>query len=79
MLKADGLEDAIIGSCYDKATGTFRIVYKLDRCVELLAERDGIRKDVALEWLQHNTLGPYVGNDGPIFVENWKHDATNNR
>ena len=66
VLKADGFDKAVIGKAYDVAVQESRLVYSVEKCIEILIKKDG-------------TLGPYLGNDGPIFVENWKHDATNNR
>lgn len=69
MLEAVGLRDAIIGKGYDKVTGEERIVYSLKRCVDILVERDGMTRDIALEWLTFNTLDAYVGQDQPLFID----------
>ena len=69
MLEAVGLRDAIIGKGYDKATGEERIVYSLKRCVDILVEREGMTRDIAMEWLTYNTIDAYVGKDQPIFID----------
>lgn len=50
MLKADGLDDAVIGVTHDMATGTRRLVYSVDKCVEVLMKRDGMDRDGAREF-----------------------------
>jgi len=42
-------------------------VYSLKRCVEILVE-DGLDEEGALEHLEFNTLGAYVGPGTPIFL-----------
>ena len=69
MLKADGLDDAVIGVTHDMATGTRRLVYSVDKCVEVLMKRDGMDRDGAREFLEFNTLCAYIANDQPVFVD----------
>lgn len=73
LLKADGLDDAILGL----AEGWFGnsqhavICYDYDKCVEILVGR-GMTEEEAEEWLGYNTLGAYVGPYTPVFVYNWR-------
>ena len=69
MLKADGLDDAVIGSSYDVATQEQRLVYSVNKCIEVLMDRDGMDDVEAREYLAHNPLCAYVGKDQPIFVD----------
>lgn len=69
MLKADGLDDALIGSAYDVATQQQRLVYSVNKCIGILMTRDGMSDVEAREYLEHNTLCAYVGQDQPIFVD----------
>jgi len=69
MLKADGLDDALIGSSYDVATQEQRLVYSVNKCIKVLMDRDGITDVEAREYLEHNTLCAYVDKSQPIFVD----------
>ena len=69
MLKADGLDDALIGSSYDVATHQQRLVYSVNKCIGILMARDGMSDVEAREYLEHNTMCAYVSQDQPIFVD----------
>lgn len=67
-LTADGFDDAIIGY----TVSTFHpnvVVYDVDKCVEILVERDGMTPEEADEYLSFNTLCCYVGENTPLFVK----------
>lgn len=64
---ADGLEAAIIGVTENHHHPVVA-VYDLDRCRQILMERDGMDWDGAEEFLSFNTLGAWVGENGPLFV-----------
>lgn len=72
MLEADGLRDAIVGTCYDNATQRFRLVYDLKKCIKILVNREGISQEAAADWLTYNTVTGLGGQDQPIFLENYK-------
>ena len=76
LLFADGFDEAIIGVSYHwggvtggGCTRTNAVVYDLDKCIEILVERDGMTHEQARECLEFNTLGGYVGEHTPVFVE----------
>ena len=69
MLKADGLDDALIGSAYDVATQEQRLVYSVNKCIGILMARDGMSDVEAREYLEHNTMCAYVDKSQPIFVD----------
>jgi len=69
MLKADGLDDAVIGKTYDVAVQEFRLVYSVNKCIKILVDRDGMSDGEAREYLEHNTLCAYVDQGQPIFVD----------
>jgi hypothetical protein len=74
MLMADGLEDALVGVTMNHHHATV-FVYDYDLCIKVLVDRDGMSEEEADEFLQFNTLGAYVGDDGPLFVRfvrDWK-------
>ena len=68
MLKADGFDKAIIGQTYDMVVSEERLIYSIDKCVEILVERDGMTCEEAIEFLDFNVLCAYIGKDQPIFV-----------
>ena len=69
VLKADGFDKAVIGKAYDVAVQEFRLVYSVEKCIEVLIERDGMEYHEAREYLEHNTLCAYVDKSQPIFVD----------
>jgi len=68
MLKADGFDKAIIGQTYDMVVQEDRLIYSVEKCIEILVERDDMTPDDAIEYLEFNTLCAYVGKDQPIFL-----------
>jgi len=44
-------------------------VYDVDKCVQVLVDRDGMTHAETDELLESNTLGAYVGENGPLFVK----------
>lgn len=67
MLKADGFDDAIIGVA-EHGPGSPIIAYDFDKCVEILVERDGMEHDEAVEYMDFNVTGSWVGDQTPVFV-----------
>lgn len=67
-LLADGLEPAIIGYTLNHHSEHV-VVYDYDKCVATLVERDGMTPEEADEYLGFNTLGAYVGPQGPVFIK----------
>jgi hypothetical protein len=66
-LLADGLEAAMIGYTVNHHHAHVA-VYDIDKCMSVLVERDKMTPDEADEFLSFNTLGAYVGENGPLFV-----------
>lgn len=66
-LFADGFDDAIIGVAYQCGKDPI-ISYDIEKCINILVKRDGMTRDEAVEYFEFNTLGAYVGEDGPIYV-----------
>ena len=67
-LKADGFDDAVIGTCYN----TGRIVYSIERMLQILIDRDGMSMEEAIEYFSFNIGGAYVGEMTPMYV--WTED-----
>lgn len=66
-LLADGFRDAYIGHTLNHHHQHVA-VYDYQKCIDVLIERDGMDHDGADEFLQYNTLGAYVGENGPLFI-----------
>lgn len=65
-LLADGFKDAFVGFTANHHHPVVA-VYDLQKCCEILVG-SGMTEDEALEYLSFNTLGAYVGPNGPLFV-----------
>lgn len=74
-LFADGFEAALIG------TGTqFNkelAVYDYDKCVEILMAESEMTEDEAIEYMEFNVTGAYVGDHTPVFVRRGVDDSLN--
>lgn len=66
-LTADGFEDAIIGVTINHHHPMV-VVYDYRKCVEILVSQ-GMTDEEAEEYLSFNTLGAYVGEHGPLYME----------
>jgi hypothetical protein len=60
---ADGFDDAIIGVNESNMT----IVYSISKCIQILVSQ-GIDEGEAVEYLYFNTIGAYIGEKTPIWV-----------
>jgi hypothetical protein len=70
-IKFDGLDDCLIGVADvwgtdgDRPT---RLIYSGDMIIQLLMERDDMGVEEALEFIQFNIEGAYVGPQTPIIL-----------
>ena len=67
-LRADGFNQAIIGNEYK----TNRVVYSIERMLQILIDRDGMSMEEAIEFFDFNIGGAYVGEMTPMYV--WTED-----
>lgn len=65
-LLADGFEDALIGFGYQHTKVI--AIYDYHKCVNVLIERDGMTEEEAVEHMDYNVVGSYVGEHTPIFI-----------
>lgn len=63
-LFADGFDDAIIGYCEN----TGRVIYSIDRCMEILMYTEDMDREDAIDHLSYNVIGGYVGEMTPIWM-----------
>lgn len=71
MLKADGLDEAIIGvghRCGDPSV----VVYDLEKAIQIVQEEMDCEIWEAIEYFNFNILGSYIGEHTPIFMESVK-------
>lgn len=67
ILLADGYEPAFVGVAVSAGRKPVA-VYDIDACVRTLIERDGLDYEEAEEFFSFNTLGAYVGDQTPMFI-----------
>jgi len=65
-LKADGFDDAIIG--YGTHFNASVVIYNYNRCLEILISRDGMSEDDAIEYMEFNVCGAWMGENTPVFI-----------
>lgn len=65
---ADGFEDALVGICYQYGRPPIAC-YDYHLCIEILMKRDKMDRDQAVEFFEFNTLGAYVGESTPAFID----------
>jgi hypothetical protein len=65
LLMVDGFDEAVIGVEALK----MRLVYDINKMRTILVERDKMTFEDAMDFLDHNVLGSYVGEQTPIYVE----------
>lgn len=65
ILKADGFDDAVIGIC----SVSYRLIYSVNKCIEILINNDGMEEEEAVEYMSFNVIGAYVGEKTPIYME----------
>ena len=71
LIKLDGLDKALIGrSCVWDRTGHSedRLIYSGEKIVAILVARDRMTSDEALEYIEFNIEGAYVGEQTPIIM-----------
>lgn len=67
LLLADGFEEAFMGVA-TQFDNVF-CVYDYDTCVDILVKRDGMAKEEAIEFVEFNVTGAYVGKATPAFLK----------
>ena len=65
-LLAEGFDDALVG-IVRQFTHTMAL-YDYEKCVEVLIERDGMDYESAVEFMEVNVVGAWVGHNTPAFT-----------
>lgn len=63
-LLADGFDTALIGYTTGIVT---KAVYDVGKMIKVLVD-DGMDHDDAVEYLEYNTFGAYVGENTPVYI-----------
>ena len=63
-LTADGFEDALVGCTYG---ANVVAVYDINKMIEILVE-EGMEYEDAVEFLDYNIVGAYVGEKTPQYI-----------
>jgi len=64
---ADGFDDAILGMCVQFGSEPV-VAYDFNKCIEILIERDGMEREEAIDFINFNVIGAYVGLNTPVFI-----------
>ena len=68
MLLADGLDAAFLG--VGRRGGQKEVaVYSIPKAIDLLVTRDGMSAEDAEEYLECNSIGAWVGDETPVWLE----------
>ena len=72
LIRWDGFNKAIIGATdvWSNNTRIKKLVYDANLMVEVLMERDGMTEEMALEYIDFNIEGAYIGEGQPLVL--WK-------
>jgi hypothetical protein len=65
LVIADGFDEAVIGI---DVVGE-RIIYSVQKVIDILMERDGMDEQEAIDWYEYNMQSTYVGEHTPIWCE----------
>jgi hypothetical protein len=71
VLFADGFDDAIIGF----EPNMWKVVYSRRKCVDILIQTEGISEEDAIDYLEYNTFNAYVGDNTPLWVDDFDSDV----
>ena len=73
-LTADGFDDAILGLVTDFNSKP-RVAYSMTECINILMERDEMTYIDALEHFSYNVEGAYLGEQTPIWVDDFRFEV----
>lgn len=62
----DGFEEAIIGMGHQFNNDI--AIYDYSVCVRILMERDNMSREEAIEFMEYNVMGAWVGPNTPVFL-----------
>ena len=68
MLLANGFEDAFLGEAMRYGFNGRVAAYDYGKCLDILMQ-DGMTYEEAEEFFSYNTLGAWVGEQTPVFID----------
>jgi len=68
LITADGFDDAILGIVADPVTGSERLIYDYERCVEILVDNAMVDEELANEFMKDHVMMGNLGASTPLFV-----------
>ena len=71
-LTADGFDAALIG--FGRQFDKILAVYSYDKCIDILVKNSGLSHEEAVEYMEYNVVGAYVGTHTPVFVKEMNRD-----
>jgi len=66
-MMADGFDDAVMGMCIQFGDEPV-VAYDYEKCINVLCKRDGMSRTEAIDFLEFNVIGAYVGLNTPVFI-----------
>ena len=66
-MMADGFDDAILGMCVQFGAEPL-VAYDYEKCIRILMEKDSITRSEAIDFMEFNVIGSYVGLNTPVFI-----------
>tara|TARA_R110002020_G_scaffold93524_2_gene225577 strand:- start:2 stop:262 length:261 start_codon:yes stop_codon:yes gene_type:complete len=66
-MMADGFDEAILGMCIQFGSEPI-VAYDYEKCIQILMERDDMDKSDALDFMEFNVIGAYIGLNTPVFI-----------
>lgn len=67
VMDPDYLDAAILGVV--TRIGLEAVCYSTDKVIRLLMEHDGMTEEEAIEYMDYNMKGAWVGDHTPVFME----------
>lgn len=71
----EGFDEALLGygATWDGNSQVDRLIYDGDKLIDIFVERDGMTVEEAIEFIDYNIIGAYVGPETPIVL--WTDDV----
>ena len=73
LMGADGFDLAIIGVA-ERIDMKPCIAYSYEQCIDILMQQADMTEEGAVEYMEHNVCGTYVGEQTPIFIHKWEEE-----
>ena len=72
LLLMDGFDDCIVGIA--SQFHSTAVAYDEDQVIQKLMDQGGMNKIEAIEYMEYNQKGAWVGESTPIFVKDMRND-----